>query len=877
MLVQRDANINTTINTTEEEPQKEQFWRFLPQHFSSKNERNGGNISVFEGLVSNNWLGLTYIALEKLEIFGFSLAKAVEVAFKLGKFQFAKTLLGRALDKQKLQEILDLNRNLATSLSFWCRENTEEDLITDIFEMLRDSEVSLAWVDEFQCSPLHYAALNKNRRLMELLLLDSDLREKINEEDKFGRTALAAFFYNYKPGSGGVEEVEEVEGKLAQGLLDTMINSGARLNTLFPSRPLAVLQGRFQVKFAGTGYLDPPHFTTPSVSPLMISVVLRDVAMASYLLSRGADINTQDSEGRTAVMFAFKTRDRDMIDLILRHRSSIDLDRRDHHGHGVLDHAIALMPHDKHSPTFTDVKLMKQIMKVNFDKKSLAEGLKLARELGSEFSGTLLGSKVEKTSGTPAKIETCYGNPEFSFDHRKDSQQILEMMEKQLADGAMQEEESKIKPAGCVVKEGTIYRDYDVLMNKVDVDFGCHGMYNFYRLQIWKERHKELYILFTNWGRIERWGRGQYQNTPFSTPDEAVAEFCKIFKSKSGNEWKERHDFVEKPKKYRIVRAEYASRDEKASFEIDLMTDVKSRLPLSLQKFVRDISDINMLKKSYWKEKLCDSGNIPFERISGEVISKADTILEEIKPLIAKKEKFQHLDVEKRKTDIYQLGVIFERISKLSNEYYFLIPSADFSFEKVPPVDTEDILKSEKNRLKQLGEIELSKSIVVGSMLRKDEIHPLDYIFSCLDCTVEILEEDCLESAMILQYLYNSRGMNSVRVEEIFKLQRNGDKVKHQTQRSNQNRKLLWHGTKLANMISILSHGLLVEPPSSAVRTGRIHGDGVYLADVCDKSRSYSSGDYILLCDVQLGDVKVKDLKQYTMISAIVSKLFIGS
>ena len=69
MLVQRDANINTTINQTEEEPQKEQFWRFLPQHFSSKKERNGGERSIFEGLVSNNWLGLTYIALENLEIF----------------------------------------------------------------------------------------------------------------------------------------------------------------------------------------------------------------------------------------------------------------------------------------------------------------------------------------------------------------------------------------------------------------------------------------------------------------------------------------------------------------------------------------------------------------------------------------------------------------------------------------------------------------------------------------------------------------------------------------------------------------------------------------------------------------------------------------
>ena len=55
--------------------------------------------------------------------------------------------------------------------------------------------------------------------------------------------------------------------------------------------------------------------------------------------------------------------------------------------------------------------------------------------------------------------------------------------------------------------------------------------------QIWKNKHKEHWILFTNWGRIGD-EHGQYQNTPFGNADQAVAEFEKIFKSKSGNEWK---------------------------------------------------------------------------------------------------------------------------------------------------------------------------------------------------------------------------------------------------------------------------------------------------------------------------------------------------
>ena len=70
-------------------------------------------------------------------------------------------------------------------------------------------------------------------------------------------------------------------------------------------------------------------------------------------------------------------------------------------------------------------------------------------------------------------------------------------------------------------------------MHKIDVGFGALGLYNFYRIQIWKEEHKELYVLFTNWGRIDRYSQGQYQNTLFSTAEEAIKEFGKIFKAKS--------------------------------------------------------------------------------------------------------------------------------------------------------------------------------------------------------------------------------------------------------------------------------------------------------------------------------------------------------
>ena len=88
------------------------------------------------------------------------------------------------------------------------------------------------------------------------------------------------------------------------------------------------------------------------------------------------------------------------------------------------------------------------------------------------------------------------------------------------------------------------------------------------------------------------------------------------------------------------------------------------------------------------------------------------------------------------------------------------------------------------------------------------------------------------------------------------------------------NRRLLWHGTKPQNLISIFSKGLVTNAPYVET-TGKLFGNGLYFADVLDKSVNYaqnpyswnyrrksSSADkqmneqYLLLCDVYMGRVK---------------------
>uniref|UniRef100_A0A9J2Q7J6 Poly [ADP-ribose] polymerase n=1 Tax=Ascaris lumbricoides TaxID=6252 RepID=A0A9J2Q7J6_ASCLU len=91
---------------------------------------------------------------------------------------------------------------------------------------------------------------------------------------------------------------------------------------------------------------------------------------------------------------------------------------------------------------------------------------------------------------------------------------------------------------------------YKVLLTKTDVTYGSYGFHNFYRMELIQRKGSELYILFTNWGRIGDYD-GQYQRTPFSSLAEADKEFCSIFRSKTGNEFSNISNFQELPNKYR--------------------------------------------------------------------------------------------------------------------------------------------------------------------------------------------------------------------------------------------------------------------------------------------------------------------------------------
>jgi len=114
------------------------------------------------------------------------------------------------------------------------------------------------------------------------------------------------------------------------------------------------------------------------------------------------------------------------------------------------------------------------------------------------------------------------------------------------------------------------------------------------------------------------------------------------------------------------------------------------------------------------------------------------------------------------------------------------------------------------------------------------------------------------EYKMVEQFIDNTKENSRVQILNLFKIEREGEYDRYT--KDIQNKLLLWHGSRLANFVGILSQGLRIAPPE-APASGYRFGKGIYLADMFSKSHGYcnswgSDGVFcIMLCEGALGNM----------------------
>ncbi|GMT12323.1 hypothetical protein PFISCL1PPCAC_3620, partial [Pristionchus fissidentatus] len=74
--------------------------------------------------------------------------------------------------------------------------------------------------------------------------------------------------------------------------------------------------------------------------------------------------------------------------------------------------------------------------------------------------------------------------------------------EKKIKSQRVPNAKSGYEETGEIVECSDTQQLFKVLMNKTDLRGGLYGFHNFYKMELIKRKDTDLFILFTNWGRI---------------------------------------------------------------------------------------------------------------------------------------------------------------------------------------------------------------------------------------------------------------------------------------------------------------------------------------------------------------------------------------
>ncbi|KAF2788790.1 poly polymerase 2 ADP-ribosyltransferase 2 [Melanomma pulvis-pyrius CBS 109.77] len=388
---------------------------------------------------------------------------------------------------------------------------------------------------------------------------------------------------------------------------------------------------------------------------------------------------------------------------------------------------------------------------------------------------------------------------------------------------------------------------FDAALNQTNAS---NNNNKFYRIQLLHNQGD--FKTWTRWGRVG--DRGQTAVLGSGSLTDAMKQFEKKFKDKSGIAWKDR---AAEPKsgKYAYIERSYGpDSDDDDDDETGNVNGgaLAKRSPPPESKLAAPIQSLLQLifNQQYMSAAMTDlnydAEKMPLGKLSKATINRAFQSLKDLAVLI---QAAVHSNAE---------------IEDLSNRYYSLIPH-NFGRNRPPVISDSNRLKQELDLLESLGDMKEAADLMKKDLSETEKLHPLDRQFRGLGLEeMTVLDPNAQEYQELASYLINTRGSThnvNFEVESIFRIERNGEFDRFDNSpfsKIQSDRRLLWHGSRATNFGGILSQGLRIAPLEAPV-SGYMFGKGIYLADMSSKSANYccshSSGGHalLLLCEAELG------------------------
>ena len=284
--------------------------------------------------------------------------------------------------------------------------------------------------------------------------------------------------------------------------------------------------------------------------------------------------------------------------------------------------------------------------------------------------------------------------------------------------------------------------------------------------------------------------------------DDAIRQFDKKFKDKSGLFWRDRFNDA-KAKKYTFLERNYEP--DSSEDEEEILPDADSgespkepvkiadsKLPQQVQDLMSLIFDLSLFA-SVMADMNYDAKKLPLGKLSQRTLERGYNELKKLAAVIA--------DPATATTD-YNMGAS-QAIENFSNMYYSYIPHA-FGRNRPPIINSEQMLKREVDMLESLSDMRIAEELMKD--VKKDPdaelVHPADRQFNGLGMNeMTPLDHDSIEFQELEQYLSKTHGSThyniNYEVESIFRIERNGEHDRFDQSQFSKvksgDRRLLWY------------------------------------------------------------------------------------
>ena len=869
---------------------------FISNMFSNTKKNKG--IKLFRVCIKNNFQGLTHLFITK----GYSLMKAIEDSFYENQFNLAMKLLIRSPYDKTYQVLNNENQNLFHILGH-IKNNQQIKQINELLDLLYSKNISLDAKDIHGNTPLHYASKYLFKELIEFILSKYENKNYLlNSENNESHTP---FFLATKNNNINI---------ISEKIFD-LVFTNKNINQVNSYDESLLDINKSEYKCTLLLY----------IIRLMLKSTINQkndkyIYFFKKLIQNGASLIEKDSRGKSALIYTVQENNFPFLKMLYENAgNNIDKNIVDLNNSKSLIHYCVSI---NNFGSYENKEMLEYLLSNNFisSSKDVYNKTPLDYALEQKSTNNLTVLKNYKVIGTEnIDIENHKKNyknindeqnainankiPIINFE--QDSKEYFNRIINSLPDSEYNKQPNLREYKSDffeLYKENKEY--WDASLTKVNLQNGIYGEYMFYFIQLIHDKGKNMYIVTTQFGRIGE--EGANQRSPFNTLDEAKNEFNKIFKSKTGNNWEERNNFKRIKGKYMLLtynKIHIKPNELIKPFDYD-KSPKSNLLNNEIKTLLKNITDNSIIAKAF-KDSGVNTEFFNYSMLNKEILTQARKYLVDIYNKVQELDKIRNININinmmnnknnlnndnenkenemeieeemdkkekiKEIKDIKTLkdktdAILFKtnEIMDLSNRYYELIPKEKFKNSCILPLTRLDEVKNEIQIIDNLTYIEKAVNILLGANNKINEINPLDYIYYSLQTYFNLIQKDTPEFNTIEKYINNTSG--SDKIINIFSVTR-----KEETQSSNKfnelsNHYLLFHGTKIFNLIGIFSNGLKIAPPE-APTTGYMFGKGIYLSnmyqksiDYCDTIRDRSDTNkiknysYILLCEAALGNI----------------------